>query len=153
MSTCPNCGHENNEGDRFCANCGTRVTPVAPPRSETQPDPFAPAEAEPSRETNDSQDHNPEPSRGSIPPPVTPSFAQQNSRERQEQELDDDWRMSDLGPPPKRRRPLWLWILIGISVLILVCCIGGFLALTYTETGQQLWDDVVATATAQAVED
>ena len=29
--TCPDCGHENPEGARFCSNCGVQLAKVAEP--------------------------------------------------------------------------------------------------------------------------
>jgi len=34
MLTCPNCGHENADGARFCSNCGTRLEVAAEPVRE-----------------------------------------------------------------------------------------------------------------------
>lgn len=84
---CPNCGHENEQGDRFCANCG-------------MPLPEAPA--------------------------IPPQYSQPESRlaESAESAESDDWRMSSLGPPPARKRRVWLWVLIGILAVCLVACVG-----------------------------
>ena len=135
--TCPRCGHQNNEGDRFCANCGARLTPVVPPRSDA-----------PGMEGSDTPEASvepvgaPQPSR--IPPPVTPSFASGPARE----EVDEEWRMSSLGPPPAPRRRIWLWILLGIAGLILICCVSAIVFFGFTDTGQNMLDDVVSTAEA-----
>lgn len=150
MKTCPSCGHENNAEDRFCANCGNRLTPTSPKPGTTtesaapvEPDNPAPAPEEPA----------PSKPASSIPPPVTPSFAQQgNPWDRNNEPVDDEWKMSDLGPPPGRKRPVWLWILIAFFLAILLCCILGFVFFNYTDTGQQIWDDAMATSEALATE-
>ncbi len=37
MSQCPNCQHEVKPEERFCGNCGARLTPQTPPADATQP--------------------------------------------------------------------------------------------------------------------
>ncbi len=141
MVRCPRCGHENQEGDRFCANCGARLTPVAPPReTSTEPE----ATAEPGDETARPAPAPPRPT--SFPPPVTPSFAEEPRGD--EPGADDEWRMSSLGPPPPPKRRLWLWIVIGIFAALLICCVASIIFFTATDTGQQLWQDAVSTAEA-----
>jgi len=34
MLTCPNCGHANADGARFCSSCGTRLEAQEPAREE-----------------------------------------------------------------------------------------------------------------------
>ncbi len=150
--TCPRCGHENNEGDRFCANCGARLTPIAPPREEppetssvVTPGPGAasPESPEPTRPPE-----RPEPSR--IPPPVTPSFASGPARE----EVDEEWRMSSLGPPPRPRRRVWLWIIVALFAIVVIACCAFLFFVTATDTGQEWFEgfatQVVEEATQQA---
>jgi hypothetical protein len=146
---CPRCGHENNEGDRFCANCGTRLTPVAPPR-ETVTEPVPTPEPE---QPEDTTYRSPfEPRDSSIPPPVTPSFGTQNHGDAGD--TDDEWRMSSLGPPPQRRRPVWLWIIIAILAICVIACFSFLFFVSATETGQNWFNDfatqVVEEATQQA---
>ena len=146
---CPRCGHENQEGDRFCANCGARLTPVAPPR-ETPTESLEPAgptagPGGPSREEGADRPSD------SIPPPVTPSFLQDR---REREEVDDEWRMSSLGPPPPPRRRVWLWILVAIFATIVIACCAFMFFITATDTGQEWFSDfstqVVEEATQQA---
>jgi hypothetical protein len=56
--------------------------------------------------------------------------------------------MSSLGPPPRPKRRLWLWIVLGISALLLICCISGIVFFGFTDTGQNMLDDAVSTAEA-----
>lgn len=141
--TCPRCGHENNEGDRFCANCGARLTPIAPPK-----EPETTTEASSTPEPPAGPPSQPEPTR--IPPPVTPSFASAQPRE----EADDEWRMASLGPPPRPRRRLWLWIIVAILAIIVIACCSFLFFVTATDTGQRWFEDfatqVVEEATKQA---
>lgn len=57
--------------------------------------------------------------------------------------------MSSLGPPPKRRRSIWLYILIGIVGLCLLSCVG-LLIFSMTETGQNWINDLATEAAIQA---
>lgn len=149
--TCPNCGHENSEDDRFCSNCGTRLTPVSSPlESQRNHDEGSDTEAtgEPERSETTSV-------RGTIPPPVTPSFARTTSdweSQRVREPVDDDWKMSDLGPPPDRKRRKWLWILIAIlAILVLLCC-GFMFFISATDTGSQWFNDLATQVSEQATE-
>lgn len=115
---CPNCGHENSQHDRFCANCGTRL------RTEPEiPRQFVP-ESQPDVGTR------------STPTPIEPI---------PDDPGDPEWRMSSLPPeePPKRR--VWLWVLVGLILLcvLLICGLGIFLT---TGTGQDLLDDLATRA-------
>lgn len=114
---CPNCGHENQGSDRFCASCGTRF----------RDDPDIPRQYTPEPEST---------------PDTTRSEAREPIPERP---IDPEWRMSSLPPeePPKRR--IWLWVLVGILLfcVLLVCGLGVFLT---TGTGQNLMDDLATRA-------
>lgn len=150
---CPQCGHDNNEGDRFCANCGARLTPVAPPR-ETTTDTAPVPQPEPEQRQDDDPYRSPfEPRPTSIPPPVTPSFMSDNPPSGGDAD-DDEWRMSSLGPPPKPKRRLWLWIIIAILAIGLIACCSFLFFVTATDTGQEWFSDfatqVVEEATKQA---
>lgn len=109
---CPQCGHINNEDDRFCSNCGTRL----------------------SDETTFTRQYEPrqreEPTVGA------------DDRERiPDNPADPEWRMSSLPPeePPKRRT--WLWVLGGILIFcVLLFC--GFSIFLTTDPGQDLLNDL-----------
>jgi hypothetical protein len=58
--------------------------------------------------------------------------------------------MSSLGPPPPRKRRLWLWIVLGVILLCVVACLGFGYWIGFTDSGQEFLDNVEATATAQA---
>lgn len=125
-----------------------RLTPTSP-RPGTATEPTTPADVE----TPIADEAPPSKPASSIPPPVTPSFAPSGDQwQRDREPTDDEWKMSDLGPPPGRKRPVWLWILIALFIAILLCCILGFVFFNYTDTGQQIWDDAIATSEALATE-
>lgn len=149
--TCPNCGHENNEGDRFCSNCGARLTPISSPlEPEREADESSGSEASLESDTSDTVRARP-----TIPPPVTPSFARPTNdweTQRNREPVDDDWKMSDLGPPPARRRRTWLWIIIAIlAALVLACCAFLFF-ISATDTGTQWFNDLATEVSEQATE-
>ena len=78
-----------------------------------------------------------------MPPPV--SFAPPPGAS-----VEDEWRMSNLGPLPPRRR-VWMWVLIGILALCLLVCVG-FIAFSLTDTGQNWIEDLATEAAEQATE-
>jgi len=129
---CPHCGHKNQASDHFCSNGGTRLlksTPPVVPEPETPP--AEPVDAEP--------DTAPPPPRSSFPPPVTPSFVQNPLPPSSGD--DGEWRMSSLGPPPKPKRRIWLWIVIGILASCLIICVAAAIFLN-TSTGQNWLNDI-----------
>ena len=59
-----------------------------------------------------------------MPPPIKSSFGgTSNDRPGGLEAVDEDFKMSDLGPPPPPKRRLWLWIPLGIVGAVIVCCI------------------------------
>ncbi len=133
---CPNCGQEITADDRFCSNCGTRLEPTGASGHTGQ---------------------DPEPSTGTSTEPVLPTLgSRRNAWEVQRQQVrggnvDDEWTMSDLGPPPPQKRRTWLWIIIAIlALLVLSCCIFLYWV-SYTDSGIE-WISGVATEAAEIVE-
>jgi hypothetical protein len=59
--------------------------------------------------------------------------------------------MSSLGPPPSKKRPLWLWILIALIGLCLLGC-AGLIGFGLTDTGQSFFDDIRTEAANQATQ-
>lgn len=56
--------------------------------------------------------------------------------------------MSDLGPPRRRTRRTWLWVLLGIiGVAVIACCVFFFWILA-TDSGTQ-WFEGIATQAAE----
>ena len=49
--------------------------------------------------------------------------------------------MSSLGPPPKPKRRLWLWIVIGILAACLIICVAAVIFFN-TSTGQHWVNDI-----------
>ncbi len=127
MRTCPNCGHENGENDHFCSNCGAQLD--AESSGTSVPDQLTPPTSQPSNV---------------IPPPVDFRAAPGAS-------VEEEWRMSSLGPPPKRKRPLWLMILIGIIAVCLLACVA-LIGFSFTSTGQDFFADIATEAAQQATE-
>ncbi|HEV2128786.1 MAG TPA: zinc ribbon domain-containing protein [Thermomicrobiales bacterium] len=119
---CPQCGHRNGPGDRFCSNCGTRLDGGA----------SIPRQYEP-----------PERSDGTPPPPPpTPR------EDIPEDPADPEWRMSPVpdAEPPKRRT--WLWVLAGLIIFCVLLFCGFSLFVTSTDTGRE-WIDDLATRAAE----
>ncbi|MGC4190036.1 MAG: zinc ribbon domain-containing protein [Thermomicrobiales bacterium] len=167
---CPQCGHENKAGDHFCSNCGTRLLRQKPAATDPEPetpaaDPFAPSANEEPVFASDTpkQENTSSTSSASygFPPPVTPSFVGASGQPpsgpppagSSSDEDDPNWRMSSLGPPPKPKRRIWLWIVIGLLALCILVCVG--LAIFFnTNTGQDWLGDlgtrVAEEATKQA---
>lgn len=59
--------------------------------------------------------------------------------------------MSSLGPPPAKKRRLWLWILLGLLGLCLVIFIG-LAIFASTGTGQEWLEDLATQASERATE-
>lgn len=144
--TCPSCGHNVSADDRFCPNCGARLQPAPAPESSGSTDQDAGAETTgASTETGGSQET------------VIPSLGRKNTWEYERDRLhsstadDDEWRMSDLGPPPTRKRRTWLWIVIGILALMVLACCVFLYWVGYTDGGQE-WFEGIATEAAEIVE-
>ena len=76
----------------------------------------------------------PPPVNFSAPPQVAPS-------------VDEEWRMSSLGPPAGRKRSIWLYVLIGLIALCLLSCVA-FIGFSMTDTGRE-WIESVATEAAE----
>lgn len=76
-----------------------------------------------------------------MPPPVNFSAPQVAPS------VEEEWRMSSLGPPAGRKRSIWLYILIGLVALCLISCVG-FIGFSMTDTGRE-WIEGVATEAAQ----
>ncbi len=119
MKRCQQCGHENQDDDAFCSNCGTRLS--------QEPSTFT--ERPESRSATVSQ------VTGDTGQPVT----------------DEDWRMTSLGPPPPRKRRLWLWILVGLLLLCVVLCVAGGVFFS-TDAGQEWFEGVATEASERATE-
>lgn len=128
MVTCPNCGSQNNDGDRFCSSCGVQLEQGAtdtpnPPESTSTPPP-------------------PPVTPSTMPPPINFAPPPGSSIEQEE-----EWRMSSLGPPPSPKRRIWLWILIGVLALCVLSCVG-LIGFSMTDTGRE-WIEGIATEAAQ----
>lgn len=114
---CPQCGHQNNDSDRFCANCGARLqaNTTIPPQFEA-------------------------PQREDVPTPAGVPAAP-----RSDDPNDPEWRMSPLPEPEPPKRRTWLWVLVGILVFcILLFC--GFSVFLMTDTGQEFVNDLATRA-------
>ena len=65
--------------------------------------------------------------------------------------VEDEWRMSSLGPPPSKKRPLWLWIVIALIGLCLLTCVG-LIGFGLTDTGQRFFEGLATEAANQATQ-
>ncbi len=59
--------------------------------------------------------------------------------------------MTSLGPPPPRKRRLWLWILVGLLLLCVVLCVAGGVFFS-TDAGQEWFEGVATEASERATE-
>ena len=59
--------------------------------------------------------------------------------------------MSSLGPPPAKKRRLWLWILLGLLGVCLAICVG-LLIFASTGTGQEWFENFATQVSEQATE-
>jgi hypothetical protein len=137
-SNCPNCGQPVSADDRFCSNCGARLEPAA-------------GSGQPGEGDFDAT------SGSTSQAPVIPTLGRKNAWEYERDNVrsstvdDDEWRMSDPGPLPPRRRRTWLWIVIGLlALLVLACCIFMYW-IGYTDAGQE-WFEGIATEAAVIVD-
>lgn len=119
VKRCQQCGHENQDDDVFCGNCGTRLS--TEPRTFTE-----------------------------RPESVTTTETHATGNPGQP-DSSDDWRMTSLGPPPARKRRLWLWILVSLLLLCVALCVAGGVSLT-TDAGQEWFDGVATEASERATE-
>lgn len=70
-------------------------------------------------------------------------------RERVRDEADDEWSMSDLGPPPPQKRRVWLWVVIAIlAAIVIACCVFSYWLTT--DGGREFADRIFAEATQAA---
>lgn len=81
-------------------------------------------------------------------PTLPPQFARPPEPESAP---EDDWRMSSLGPPPARRRRVWLWVLLGLLGLCVLICVG-IVIFASTGSGQEWLNDFGTRIAEQATE-
>jgi hypothetical protein len=76
-----------------------------------------------------------------MPMPVRPTFGSGGL-----ESVSDDFKMSDLGPPPPPKRRLWLWIPLGVIGFVILCCITFvILSETVLEDTFDRWATEIAT--------
>ncbi len=174
MTTCPNCGKEVPANDRFCSNCGT---PLAPSTSAPETtDDIETVEVNQSGDTVEIDESaaealdpttptsTPESRGWTPPPPIAPSVSPSpggrptgaipppvDFKPQSRPSVDEEWRMSSLGPPPKRKRSIWLYLLIAILAICLLSCVG-LIGFSMTDTGQRWIEDLATEAAQQATE-
>ncbi len=68
-----------------------------------------------------------------------------------QQDQEEDWRMSSLGPPPERKRRRWLWVLLGLLLLCVVLCVAAGVFLN-TDIGMEWFEGVATDAAERATE-
>jgi hypothetical protein len=124
---CPNCGTENEEGSRFCAECGADLRPAASTPA-TEPPPPAPAQ------------------------PIPPQFAPATPPGQ-----PFTWTSADQPPPPEKKRRVWLWIIVGVlAACVLFCCAITVFASTnrgeefFGDIGTRLADELTEVPTRRS---
>lgn len=100
--TCPSCGAQVSAGERFCANCGSRM-------------PDTPAAGTPAIEPTQALPSIPTPPPGVTPPPAAPAPFSVPA--------------DAVTPPARRGLPVWLTILLATAGLCGVACVAGFVVL------------------------
>lgn len=129
---CQNCGHENQAGDTYCANCGARLrTDVSIPPQYPSPQGAPPPQA--------------------APPPPPPTAPQTLQPVPGQDQLESEWRMSNLGPPPKPKRRVWLWVIIGLIIACVLICVA-FGIFVNTGTGSRWFSDLATEAAKKATQ-
>ena len=96
----------------------------------------------------------PSPPSSTIPPPVTPSFARPTNEWGQidREPVDDEWKMSDLGPPPRNKRRTWLWIVVAILAFFVLACCGFLFWISATDAGSNWFNDLATQVSEQATQ-
>lgn len=156
---CSNCGQELAPEAKFCSNCGAPVESGA--SSVNTPKGSSPSGSDRDwggYSTDGDETRNESPV---SPPPPAPSdqpfagdgFSDRKpdwevERERLRDSADDEWAMSDLGPPRRRTRRTWLWVLLGMIALAVIACCVFFFWILGTDSGSN-WFEGIATQAAE----
>lgn len=134
--TCPSCSAQVSAGERFCANCGSRM-------------PDTPAAGTPAIDPTQALPPIPPPPPGVTPPAAGPTSFSVPA--------------GSTAPPARRGLPVWLTILIATAGLCGVVCVAGFVMLGFLgqrvsevfseiETTIEAGGGLVATADAEPIE-
>ena len=105
---CPNCGTESRPGSKFCRKCGNALptlsgSPDAEPTPSYQPPPVAPTAQTPEPEYRQETPYQ----KPAIDYDQTPAYP-----------LEDYDRVK-----PKKKRPVWLYVIITIGVLLVIAAV------------------------------
>lgn len=162
---CSNCGQELAPEAKFCSNCGAPVKAGAPGANEPKDSSPSGSDRDWGGYSSDTQETRAE--SPATPPPPPPSSNQSFSgdafadrkpdweieRDRLRGDTDDEWSMSDLGPPKRRTRRTWLWVLLGmIALVVIACCVFmGWIA--FTDSGTEWAENVVSTSEAMLTQE
>lgn len=144
MIVCDQCGHRNEAGSRFCANCGHRLVAEGEPLPAADPPPTPPRGAAPPPGLPPQMPAPPAPPRS-----TEPSAASGGLPTADLPPSHPEWRMSSAGPlpdPPRRRR--WIVILLAILGVCVLLCVAVFVFLS-TEPGMR-WANDIMTQAAEA---
>ena len=122
--TCPNCGAQVGENQRFCANCGSRM-PEQPEKPAIEPTIALPALTPPP--TTPPQGQTP------LPPPLPPQGTPPQGQAPFGLPADAP---TAAQPAPRRGLPVWAIVLLSLAGLCIVGCVASFALLGYF--GQQV---------------
>lgn len=128
------------------------MTPLGPPPKATMEETLTPVDVD---STADQPATVEEPTAlSTMPPPVTPSFARNTSpwEPVDNKPVDDEWKMSDLGPPPSKKRRTWLWIIVAILAFFVLACCGLLFWISATDAGSLWFNDLATQVSEQATE-
>lgn len=159
--TCSNCGHELAPDAKFCSNCGASVQPGASNTKSSGDSSPAGSERDWGGYSAGNDWGREASSTSTTPPPSDQPFTGEAFTDRKpdwelERErlrnADDEWAMSDPGPPRRRVRRTWLWVLLGMVALVVIACCVGMYWIAFTDSGTEWAESVIATGEALATE-
>ena len=160
---CSNCGHELAPDANFCPNCGA---PVDDSGASNTSAPRGKSPLDSDRDWGGYSTGGEETREESAAPPPPPGnepytgdggFADRKpdweiERERLRSSSQDEWAMSDLGPPRGRPRRTWLWVLLGLIALVVIACCVAMWWITFTDSGIEWAEGIIATGEALATQ-
>lgn len=151
--TCPTCGAQVSDAERFCANCGSRL-PDAPPPPASEPPAASPTivlrpESEPTQVLPSIPPAQPSPPQGTPAAPPASPFGLPSAPSGPPQggsAFNVPPSSGAPAAPARRGLPLWVMILLGVLGLCVVGCGVTFVGLTMI--GQSASEEIFASIEA-----